>query len=422
MGTKSGDNKFDVVIIGAGGAGMMCARTAALRGKRVLLIDHASALGRKILISGGGRCNFTNLYANAECYVSQNPHFAKSALARYTPGDFIQLVEKHKIAYHEKKLGQLFCDESAQSIVDLLVNECKSAGATFLLNCHVEAILPPAELEGMPAFKSKQTEPGSNGYVRQPGHFSLATNRGTIYGAAVVVATGGLSVPKVGATGFGYDVARAFGLSIVQTAPALDGFVMSDKDLRHYKDLQGVAADSVVSCGGASFRENILFTHRGLSGPASLQASLYWHQGLPVTIDLCPDIDIGARLKEERAEGARQNIKNVLSDWMPKRLAHRFCDDLKLDDSLQHISDKAIDALADAIANWKIKPASTVGFIKAEVTRGGVDTDELSSRTMECKKIPGLYFIGEVVDVTGWLGGYNFQWAWASGFAAGESV
>jgi predicted flavoprotein YhiN len=414
---------FDVVVIGAGGAGMMCAMTAASPGRNVLLIDHASVIGRKILISGGGRCNFTNIYANAESYVSKNPHFVKSALARYTPSDFIELVEKHRIPYHEKKLGQLFCDNSAQDIVDMLIAECKTAGVEFRLNCEIKAIIPPKEL-GLEVFQNRLLETSNTlaQDLAEQGRYKILTTRGSVDCDAIVIATGGLSVPKVGATAFGYNLARQFGLNIIEMAPALDGFVFNEQDAVRFNELQGISQDTVVSCGGASFRENILFTHRGLSGPASLQASLYWKQGADVEIDFCPDIDLGAKLIEERTARSKKNIRNILCEYLPIRLAHRICEDQQIDDSIQHISDKAILQLSNEIKNFVLKPSSTVGYIKAEVTRGGVDTAALSSSTMECKKIPGLYFIGEVVDVTGQLGGYNFQWAWSSGFAAGQSV
>jgi len=413
---------FDAVIIGAGGAGMMCAATAARRGKKVLCIDHSSEIGRKILISGGGRCNFTNLYANADSYVSANPHFVKSALARFTPGDFIELVEKHGIPYHEKKLGQLFCDNSAQDIVNLLIDECEDAGVEFLLKCDVKAMVAPKEL-GLETFHNRLLDAqASSQYSAQPERFLVLTTRGIIDCASVVIATGGLSVPKVGATAFGYNIARQFGLKIVETAPALDGFVFNEKDSVRFNELQGISQDTIVTCDGVSFRENILFTHRGLSGPASLQASLYWKQGASVEIDLCPDIDVAAKLGAERTARSKKNVRNLLTEFLPTRLAHRICEDQEIDDSIQHVSDKTLHQLSDSIKNFVFKPSSTVGYIKAEVTRGGVDTAALSSSTMECKKIPGLHFIGEVVDVTGQLGGFNFQWAWASGFAAGNSV
>ncbi len=420
------NHKFDTVIIGAGGAGMMCAMTAAQRGKRVVILDHAQYIGRKIVISGGGRCNFTNLYATPENYVSMNPHFMKSAMARFTPGDFIELVEKHKIPYHEKKLGQLFCDNSATDIVNLLVDECEAAGVEFRTSCDIKSITPPSDLK-LNTFQNQLLpggfqSPSGDDDERNTNRYLISTTRGTYECDSLVIATGGLSVPKVGATAFGYNVARSFGLKIIETAPALDGFVFSPKDMDRFNDLQGISADTNISCGGASFRENILFTHRGLSGPASLQASLYWRQGAPVVIDLCPGIDISEKLREHRAERSKKNIRNLLTDFLPNRLAYRICDDQQIDDSIQHISDKKLDELSDSIKHFEFKPNSTVGYIKAEVTRGGVDTNQMSSKTMECKNIRGLYFIGEVVDVTGQLGGFNFQWAWASGYAAGQSA
>ncbi len=389
---------FDVVIIGAGGAGMMCAIEAGKRKLKVVLLDHTSKLGRKILISGGGRCNFTNINASPANYVSKNPHFAKSALSRYTPSDFIHLVEKHRIRYHEKKLGQLFCDNSAEQIVDLLASECDAVNAPIRLNCQVRTVT--------------KTEEG----------FTLITNSGTIKTKSLVVATGGLSIPQIGATGFGYDLARQFGLKIVETAPALDGFNFSAPDLKRFAELTGVSVDCVVSCNGASFRENILFTHNGLSGPASLQASLYWHKKKAIELNLLPERDSHAWLTEERTLHPKTEIKNLLSHALPKRFAEKFCQFQKISGTLSHLSEADLVRLCDNLHGWAIIPESTVGYRKAEVTRGGVDTDELSSKTMEARKVPGLYFIGEVVDVTGQLGGYNFQWAWASGWAAGQVV
>ncbi|HEY9870983.1 MAG TPA: NAD(P)/FAD-dependent oxidoreductase [Candidatus Obscuribacterales bacterium] len=388
---------FDVIVIGAGGAGMMCAIEAGRRGRRVALLDHATRLGRKILISGGGRCNFTNIYASPANYVSNNPHFCKSALSRYTPDDFIALVKRHRIAFHEKKLGQLFCDGSAQQIVDMLVDECRSAGAVFRLECQVRD-------------------------VRKDGRFSIQTNHGRYTCDSLVIATGGLSVPQTGATGFGYDMARRFALKIVDPQPALDGFVFTQRQLKELAELAGVSIDTIVSCNSASFRENILFTHCGLSGPASLQASLYWNKGDTVTIDLLPEFDLYRWLLERRKEGTRTQLKNLLAELLPKRFAEKFCELFVPSHPLVKYSDRQIESICRQIHEWQIVPGGTVGFRKAEVTRGGVDTDELSSKTMESKKVSGLYFIGEVVDVTGWLGGYNFQWAWASGFAAGQYV
>ncbi len=427
---------FDVAVIGAGGAGMMCALTAGGNGRSVVLIDHASTIGKKILISGGGRCNFTNINAGPDNYLSKNPHFAKSALSRFTPDDFISLVEKHRIRYHEKKLGQLFCDTSAQEIVDMLVKECKDIKAKFWLNCMVREIRAPKAVENIAlvyAVPSTYTSMDSDSTVEAsslPAHedydselFLIRTSKGDITCQSLVIATGGLSVPKVGATGFGYDLARHFGIAMIETAPALDGFVFTNADMATYEELYGVAVDSFVETGGSSFRENILFTHKGLSGPASLQASLYWRKNCAINIDFCPDIDLFEALKERKAEGDKRTLRNILPEWTPKRLALRICEIAKVSDtSLQETSDKTLSMVVSALKNWSFVPAATTGFIKAEVTRGGVDTKELSAKTLESKKVPGLYFIGEVVDVTGQLGGYNFQWAWASGHSAGISA
>ena len=388
---------YDVVVIGAGGAGMMCGLQAGRRGRRVALIDHSSKIGRKILISGGGRCNFTNINTTAANFVSKNPHFAKSALARYTPDHFIEMVKAHRIKFHEKKLGQLFCDRSAQEIVDLLIDECESAGNEFILDCTVKSI---EKADG----------------------FIIKTTRGTYSAESLVIATGGLSIPKIGATGFGYQIARQFGLRIVPTAPALDGFNFSATDLKQFAELPGVSIDTIVSCNQASFRENILFTHTGLSGPASLQASLYWNKGDTIELDLLPEFDVSAWLAEKRANGGKAEIKNMLAELLPKRFAEKFCETTGFMSPLNQLNESKLSAFSQALHAWQVKPEGTVGYRKAEVTRGGIDTDELSSKTMEAKKVPGLYFVGEVVDVTGQLGGYNFQWAWASGDAAGRSV
>jgi predicted Rossmann fold flavoprotein len=399
---------YEVVIIGAGGAGLMCAAQAARRGRRVLVIDHAQKIGGKILISGGGRCNFTNLGAGPANYVSKNPDFCKSALARYPSSKFVELVRKHGIAFHEKKLGQLFCDVSAKSIVELLQTECAEAGAQVALGTKVEKI------------------------EKTPKGFFVDTTGGSVECQSLVIASGGLSIPKIGATGFGYDVAKQFGLRIVAREPALDGFVFGDfgdKGTQPLKALSGVSIDVVIEAGGVSFRENILFTHAGLSGPASLQASLHWQRGKPVTIDLVPELPGEALLgwfMARKKDGSRGLIKNVLSAILPSRFAELFCElHLPADQAglpLPQVSDAALKAFCELLHAWKFVPSATVGYGKAEVTRGGVDTDELSSQTMEARRVPGLYFIGEVVDVTGWLGGYNFQWAWASGVAAGQVV
>jgi predicted Rossmann fold flavoprotein len=405
---------FDVIILGAGGAGMMCAIHSAGRGRKTLLLDHSAKLGGKILISGGGRCNFTNTGAGPANYVSRNPHFCKSALSRYPSENFVQLVRKHAIPFHEKKLGQLFCDESAQAIVALLKKECDEAGAEFKLGVKVEG-LTQLNLEREAGLAG---ETGASS-----ARFRIDTDHGPFTCESLVVATGGLSIPKIGATGLGYDLAKQFGLKIIAREPALDGFIFADAEMRSLKELSGVSIDCVISCNGVSFRENILFTHTGLSGPAALQASLHWNKGAPgddVLIDLLPGTDVFEWFMKKKREGSRSIIKNLLSELLPSRFAERFCElyfDTQL--PLPQVSEKGLAAFCEQLHAWKIIPSATVGYNKAEVTRGGVDTDELSSKTMEAKRVPGMYFIGEVVDVTGWLGGYNFQWAWASGHAAG---
>jgi predicted Rossmann fold flavoprotein len=390
---------FDVVILGAGGAGMMCAIHAGKRGRSVVLLDHSKKLGGKILISGGGRCNFTNTGASPAQYVSKNPHFCKSALSRFEPEQFIELVRKHHIPFHEKKLGQQFCDGSAQAIVDLLKSECDDAGARFELECKIGKI------------------------SRTNGGFEVETSSGKFSCQSLVVATGGFSIPKIGATGVGYDIARQFDLKLVKTAPALDGFVFADAETKSLRELSGVSVDCVVSCNGVSFRENILFTHSGLSGPAALQASLHWYPGDDVVVDLLPGQDSFKWFLEKKKAGNRGIVKNLLAELLPARFAERLCE-LYFPSTLPlpQVSEKSLEAFCHKLHHWTFIPGGTVGYGKAEVTRGGVDTDELSSKTMESKKVPGLFFIGEVVDVTGWLGGYNFQWAWASGWAAGQVV
>lgn len=379
----------------------MCAIEAGKRGRQVALLDHGAKVGAKILISGGGRCNFTNLGTGPGNYVSQNPHFCKSALSRYKPADFIQMVRDHRIPFHEKKLGQLFCDRSAADIVGMLVSECEKAGVQFFLNCHVQK-------------------------VEKPGGFQIQTSQGDFSCESLVVATGGLSIPKVGATDFGYRVARQFGLRIVEPSPALDGFRFGEKDLKRFGDLTGVSVECQVACNGVSFRENVLFTHAGLSGPAALQASLYWHPGTPVEINFLPAFGSQALEKwfrKKKEKGLKAEVKTVLGELLSKRLAEKLCElDLPAHAHLIQLSDKKIGDFCSHLQNFTLTPVSTMGYGKAEVTRGGVDTDELSSKTLECRKLPGLYFIGEVVDVTGWLGGFNFQWAWSSGWAAGQVV
>ena len=389
--------QYDVIIIGAGGAGMMCAIHAGRRGRRVALLEHAQRIGKKILISGGGRCNFTNVHTDPTAYVSANPHFCKSALARFTPLDFIRMVREHGIAYHEKKLGQLFCDGSAQQIVDMLLVECGRAGAEFIVGSRIDAVR-----EG-------------DGFVVETGLDAFACS-------ALVVATGGLSYAKTGATDLGYRLARQFGLGIVDPAPALVAVIVDGADREAIQGLAGVATEALVTCNGVSFRENVLVTHTGLSGPAILQASLDWHPGETITIDLLPDSDLGTWLAAQRKAGARAEPKTLLGEHVPRRWAERLCERAGIAGPVARLPDRQIQDLVRAVQRWTVTPSGTEGFRKAEVTRGGVDTDELSSQTMEAKKVPGLFFIGEVVDVTGRLGGYNFQWAWASGAAAGSSV
>ncbi|CAN5419575.1 NAD(P)/FAD-dependent oxidoreductase [soil metagenome] len=383
---------FDAIIIGGGAAGLFCAFQAARRRKSVLLLEHNSEVGRKILISGGGRCNFTNIHTRPENFVSQNPHFCKSALSRYTPQDFVELVKKHKTAFYEKKLGQLFCRESSRQIVEMLARECQSARVEIKTGCTVTN-------------------------VTKGDHFHVETSHGFLEAKNLVVACGGLSFAKVGATDLGYRIARSFKLKIVETRPSLVGLVLNGKN---FKQLAGVSVDSLVTAGEQSFRENILFTHRGLSGPAILQVSNYWKKGEPVKIDLLPESDAAELLTAGSDSG--QNPGNYLSQALPQRFARDFAERHLPNKQLKQLSRKEIDQIGREINEWKVSFRETEGYDRAEVTLGGVSTNELSSQTMESKKIRGLFFIGEVVDVTGWLGGYNFQWAWASGFAAANAI
>lgn len=393
----SGD--FDVIIIGAGAAGLMCASTAGQRGRRVLIIDHAPELGEKIRISGGGRCNFTNLHTRPDRFLSQNPHFCKSALSRYTPQDFINLLAQHGIAWHEKTLGQLFCDHSARDIVHMLLKETAAAGVLIRLDTTVSEIL--------------RLEDG----------FAVETSNGVYTAEKLVIATGGPSIPKIGASGFGYDIARQFGLNVVTPRPALVPLTFDEQMLGRIKPLAGVAVDPVViSCNGATFREALLFTHRGLSGPAILQISSFWSEGSALIIDFCPDRDMPALLKVARQSQPRKMLHNVLGEWLPGRLAEMLAQHSGYDIVMADLSDEKITHICNTLNRWQVTPSGTEGYRTAEVTAGGVDTDELSSKTFEVKKVPGLYFIGEVVDVTGWLGGYNFQWAWASGWCCGQAL
>ncbi len=391
-------NNYDVIIIGAGAAGLMCAATAGQRGRKVLLIDHAKAVGEKIRISGGGRCNFTNLHTSPKNFISQNPDFCVSALSRFNQNDFIDLVKKHKISFHEKTLGQLFCDISSKQIIEMLLAECGSGGVEIRLESVVESV------------KKSQN------------FFEIKIKDEVIFSESLVIATGGLSIPKMGATGFGYEIARQFGLKIKQTIPALVPFTLEENLLRETKNLSGVAVDSVVSCGKISFREAILFTHRGLSGPAILQISSYWKSGEKIIINLLPEVDVLLRLSDEKKLRPRQELQNFLSQFLPKSLALFLAGQIDHQGNIGDLSNKKIQEISNLINRWTLVPSGTEGFAKAEVTIGGVDTNEISSKTFEAKSVPNLFFIGEVLDVTGWLGGFNFQWAWASGRAAGEFV
>lgn len=387
--------EIDVVVIGGGAAGLFCAIEAGKRGRKVIVLEHAERIGKKIAISGGGRCNFTNLNTSPENFISDNPHFCKSALARYTPADFVSLLEKHGIPYHEKKLGQLFCDGSSRSIIGMLLTEASAAGVEIRCGSLVRG-------------------------VEKKEHFEVEANNGTITTQSLVVATGGLSIPPLGASDFGYRLARQFGLTIREPWPALVPFTLSRETLRELSPLSGVSIDASVSCQGTLFRENILITHRGLSGPAILQISSYWHPGLSITIDLLPDHDALMLLREQ--ENKDLTLANFLGQYLPRRFALAWCALNFPSRPLKRYTPSEGAAIAQKLNNWEVFPTGTEGYKKAEVTAGGIATDELSSQTMAVKSVPGLYFIGEVVDVTGQLGGYNFQWAWASGYAAGQNA
>ncbi|WP_442029331.1 NAD(P)/FAD-dependent oxidoreductase [Pseudoduganella sp. RAF53_2] len=407
LGWREGAMQVDVAVIGAGAAGMMCAATAAQRGKRVVLIDHAEKLAEKIRISGGGRCNFTNINAGPANFLSENPHFAKSALSRFTPHDFLALVKKYRIAFHEKHKGQLFCDDSAEQIINMLRAECDNGGVQWRMPSKVQSV--------------QQNAAG----------FHLQTEHGDIHAAAVVIATGGLSIPKIGATDFGYRVAKQFGLKLVDPRPALVPLTFDENEWKPFVPLAGVSLEVDVETGslkgrnatGARFREDLLFTHRGLSGPAILQISSFWQPNTPIVINLLPELDLAQTLIEGKSTIKKQ-LGNVLSQYLPSRLAegllqaHGYAHDARIAD----MPDAKLRKLGELINRWTITPNGSEGYRKAEVTRGGVDTKELSQQSMMVNKVPGLYFIGETVDVTGWLGGYNFQWAWASGVAAGLAI
>lgn len=389
-------SSYDTIILGAGAAGLMCAATAGQRGRRVLLIDHAEAIGKKILISGGGRCNFTNVHTAADRYLSANSHFAKSALGRYTAADFIALVDKHGIAWHEKTLGQLFCDGSAKQIVAMLQDECDRGAVEIALGAGISDI------------------------AHADGQYRVSFGNRTASAPALVIATGGPSIPQMGATGFAYDLARRFGLKVVEPRPALVPMTLGGEETL-FRALSGVAAEVVARVGKTRFREAALFTHKGLSGPAILQVSSYWRHGEPVAIDFLPALKPGWLVAAKHAR-PRVSLASALSNHLPGRLAETLADRLGIEGELGAATDKAVEAAARHLADWAFTPNGTEGFAKAEVTAGGISTAELSSQTMEARKVPGLYAIGEAVDVTGWLGGYNFQWAWASGWAAGMVV
>lgn len=389
---------FDVVIIGAGAAGLMCAATAGARGKKVLLIDHAKSVGEKIRISGGGRCNFTNIDVSSKNFISNNPHFCVSALQRYTPQNFISLLYKHSITFHEKTLGQLFCDISSKQIIEMLLKECAD------VNVEIRLMTKVCEIE-------KKSE-----------NFLLCLEDAKITTKSLVIATGGLSIPKIGATSFGYEIAKQFDLKIIEPKPALVPLTLDEALLTKTKELAGVSFDAEVSSKKIKFREAVLFTHRGLSGPAILQISSYLKLGEKIIINMMPEIDVFAKIIEQKKASPKQEIQNFIAEFLPKKLTNFVICEVGISGKLADLSNQKIKKISDFINAWEVIPNGTEGFTKAEVTSGGVDVDEISSKTFEAKKAPGLFFIGEVLDVTGWLGGYNFQWAWASGKACGENV
>ena len=385
----------DVIVIGAGAAGLMCAIEAGKRGRSVVVLEHNDTIGKKIRISGGGRCNFTNIHTTAENFLSLNPPFVKSALARYSPQNFCDLVKKYNIAFHEKKLGQLFCDKNSQEIIDLLQKECDRYGVKIILGVKVKD-------------------------VTKKDSFSLSTTKGSFESQSLVVATGGLSIVSLGATDFGYRLAQQFDIKVNSPRPGLVPFTFDEEDLRVFKELSGVSVDTIVSFKNISFRENILFTHRGLSGPAILQISSYWQPQKPIIINFLPAIDLPEHFKTHQSD--KTTLKNFLKNYLPSRLTEVFCEHFFENKPLNQYPLKKLESMAQRLHHWEIIPQATEGYAKAEVTVGGIDTQELSSKTMEVQKVPGLYFIGEVVDMTGHLGGFNFQWAWASGYAAGQYV
>jgi len=398
-GTSIEGTTVDVLIIGGGAAGLMCAISAGQLGKRVLVIEHANRVGKKILMSGGGRCNFTNTGASPANYLSANPHFCKSALARYTPAHFIELVERHRIAYHEKELGQLFCDESSKLIVKMLLDECAAVGARVETSCSIERVVHG-----------------------DSGHFHLYTSRGVFTAPALVVASGGLSIPSMGASGFGYELARQFGHHVLPMRAGLVPLTLSGKHQERLQDLSGVAFPVEAHCNRKAFHNYLLITHRGISGPAILQISSFWQPGDDLRLDLLPGLDALETLQRLRHERPAAELKTVLGDLLPKRFAQRLCEHWLPNRPMKQFNEPQLREAAALLASFPLVASGTEGYRTAEVTLGGVDTDGVSSSTMMSKQVPGLYFIGEVVDVTGWLGGYNFQWAWASGHAAGVAA
>ena len=395
-------SNVDVLIVGAGASGMMCAIEVGKRGRSVVLLDHAHKLAEKIRISGGGRCNFTNLNAKPDNYLSQNPHFCRSALARFTPQHFIAMLQKHGLSYNEKTLGQLFCDDGSDAIIKMLKDECDSAGVKLLLSCDISEIK---------YFNQEKSLPPK---------YQVSTSRGIFQSHSLVIATGGLSIPKIGATPFGYKVAEQFGIPVTKLHSGLVPLTFHPDDWVAYAGLTGISVEAEISYGKQTFRENILFTHRGLSGPAILQISSYWEQGKAIHINLLPHHDIQQIFIEQRA--SLKLLDNFLTQYLPKRFAEIWCQQFAENKPLNQFSDKALSTIANQLHHWQIVPTGTLGYSKAEVTCGGIDTKALSSKTMQANDVPGLFFIGELVDVTGQLGGYNFQWAWASGYAAGQAV
>jgi predicted Rossmann fold flavoprotein len=398
MTQDRGPSQHDVIILGAGAAGLMCAGVAGSRGRSVLVLEQARQPGEKIRISGGGRCNFTNLHASPANFLSDNPHFCRSALDGYTQRDFIAMVEAYGIAYHEKTRGQLFCDGSSQQIIDMLLAECRKVHAQLRLGVRISAV------------------------SRGEGGFVVVTDQGQFRAGSLVIATGGPSIPKMGSSGFGYRIAEQFGLKMVPPRPALVPLTFDPALLARFKDLSGVSVEAVVSCGKTRFDEALLFTHRGLSGPAILQISSYWREGGDIIVDMAPDVDVLAGLKRWRTEHPRQEMATALTDFLPKRLARTVAEAAGGPERIADFSDKLLANVAAAVRQWRVRPNGSEGYRTAEVTLGGVDTSELSSKTFESRSVPGLHFIGEVVDVTGHLGGFNFQWAWSSGYAAGRQV